>query len=129
VKASIAWVKASAMEQTHGAREHVKAHSTGHIAEATAQTGARMACSAADAAERATEAIGSARRRVTANPKQYALLGAALVRRRDREGPGRRLHRQRDHDLVVIDLDGLLERGVVVLLAGRDLRIAELGLR
>ncbi|GLW34160.1 hypothetical protein [Actinoplanes regularis] len=54
-------------------------HSTGHIAEATAQTSTRMACGAADAAERATRAIGSARRRVTAHPEEYALLGVALI--------------------------------------------------
>lgn len=54
-------------------------HHTGHIAEATAQTSTRMACQAADAAERATAAISEARRRVTANPKPYALIGAALA--------------------------------------------------
>ncbi len=54
-------------------------HGTGHIAEATAQTGTRIACGAADAAERATMAIGSARRRVVARPGEYALLGVALI--------------------------------------------------
>ncbi|GIF14764.1 uncharacterized protein DUF3618 [Actinoplanes teichomyceticus] len=51
----------------------------GHIAEATAQAGTRMASSAADAAERATSALDSARRRVASHPKEYALLGAALA--------------------------------------------------
>jgi hypothetical protein len=61
------------------ARHQVNTHSTGHVAEATAQTSTRMVCSVADAAEGAIEAIGSARRRVTANPKQYALLGVAVA--------------------------------------------------
>ncbi|WP_203827880.1 DUF3618 domain-containing protein [Actinoplanes palleronii] len=53
-------------------------HETGHIAEATAQTSARMCASAADAAGRATAVIGSARRRIVANPGRYAILGAAV---------------------------------------------------
>ncbi|WP_436520439.1 DUF3618 domain-containing protein [Actinoplanes sp. HUAS TT8] len=82
-KADVPARVADKVDQVKAAGEKAKAavgvHATGHIAEATAQTGTRMACQAADAAERATAAIGSARRRVAANPKQFALIGAALA--------------------------------------------------
>ncbi|MFI1995678.1 DUF3618 domain-containing protein [Actinoplanes sp. NPDC020271] len=71
-------IKEAAVARGVRARETMT-HSPGHIAESTAQAGTRMAGQAADAADRATAVLGSARRRVAANPKQYAMLGAALA--------------------------------------------------
>ncbi|AEV83352.1 laminin subunit alpha-2 [Actinoplanes sp. SE50] len=72
-------VRAAAMAKLREPGAGEKTHGAGRIAEATAQTSARMGCQAADAAERASAAIGSARRRVVARPREFALLGAVLA--------------------------------------------------
>lgn len=56
-----------------------KADVPARVRQSAAETGTHMAQAAAGAAQHARTAIGSMPRRVSQEPKQYALLGAAVA--------------------------------------------------